>query len=66
MAIESKPYYFAVCDNCGKRASYRDDEITAWEQVDAAADEAVAIDWTQDGGRLHCPSCPPLDVEDKK
>jgi hypothetical protein len=65
MPLESAPYYFAVCDGCGKRATYHDDEITAWEQAEAAADEAVAMEWTQDGDRLHCPACPPLDVDEE-
>jgi hypothetical protein len=64
MPLKSKPYYYAECDNCGKRATYHDDEITAWEQKDAAVDEAIAIEWTQDGEKLHCPNCPPLDADE--
>ena len=45
MPIESAPYYFAKCDNCGERANY--DEFTAYDDPGLAADEAVAVDWTE-------------------
>lgn len=61
MPLKSKPYWYAECDNCGERAECYDG-ITAWEQKDAAADEAIAADWTEQDGRFHCPTCPALDV----
>ena len=64
MPIESEPYYFAVCDNCGKRAEYHDGEITGWQQKDAVADETTALEWTEKDGKFHCLQCPPLDAGD--
>ena len=64
MPIKSAPYYYAECDNCGVRAEYEGD-IGAWEQAHAAADEAIADDWTEKDGKFHCPSCPPLDVDEE-
>lgn len=62
MGLESRPYWFTVCDNCGHRADYGD--FTAWEQPAGAEEASLACEWTTDlAGRWHCPSCPVLGPE---
>ena len=36
MSVQSKPYYWAVCDCCGERADYGD--YAAWDTEDRALD----------------------------
>ena len=64
MPIKSEPYYFAVCDNCGDRADYGD--FSAWKDHGAAADKALASDWTEKDGVFHCPGCPSLADDDEE
>jgi hypothetical protein len=61
MAIESKPYYFAVCDECGEVADYGD--WTAWSDPGQAVDMALELEWSDEDGKLLCPdhSPPPAD-----
>lgn len=56
--IKSAPFYFVVCDGCGRKANeYSDYE--AWSDVDGAVFEATESGWTTDGeGRHHCHKCP--------
>lgn len=58
MGIHSAPYFWLVCDNCEGRADYGD--YTAWAEADMAVVTALDSDWTTDGDRYHCPSCPTL------
>lgn len=60
MPVKSELYFYLVCDNCGERADYS--EYSAWADVGQAVD--AADDWTQDGEKFHCPSCPSLDINE--
>jgi hypothetical protein len=64
MPLESAPYWFAKCDNCGDHADY--DEYSAFQDPGHAGDAAIAIDWTSKGETWHCPQCPPLLDEDEE
>jgi len=54
--IKSAPYYWVECDNCGSRCEY--DEFSAMSDADQAVDLAVDGEWSAQGERHHCPSCP--------
>ena len=56
MSLRSAPYFWIECDNCGSRCEYGD--FTAWSDADQAVD--LAPDWSCEGGKHHCPDCPPL------
>lgn len=56
--IKSAPYYWLECDACGKRAEY--DEFSALASTSEAIELAVDADWTTDGMRHNCPTCPAL------
>ena len=58
MALKSAPYYWIECDGCGKRCDY--DDYSAWDNSRTAIDYAIEADWTTDGERRHCGSCPGL------
>jgi len=61
MPLKSAPFYYVECDNCGTRADY--DEFAAYADPGVAADETIALDWTNAGDVWHCETCPPLDEE---
>jgi hypothetical protein len=56
VSVKEAPYYWIECDNCGERADY--DEFSAMDTPDAAIDRAINSEWTEQGGRHHCPDCP--------
>ncbi len=56
MSIKSAPYYWVVCDNCGVRDEYGD--FSAMSDSGQAVDLAIDADWSEQGGRHHCPACP--------
>jgi len=58
MSLQSKPYYWVRCDNCGEDCEY--DDFSAFADPGMAFDGAVSADWTEHDGRHHCPDCPPL------
>ena len=62
--LKSDPYYWVECDNCGERCEYGD--FAAWSDFGMAIDGAINSDWTEKDGKHHCPSCPPLDVDEDK
>jgi len=54
MTIKSAPYYFVVCDGCGKNAQ-EGQEFTAWSNKGSAVDGATDADWlTTEDGRHWC------------
>jgi len=42
MSIKSSPYYWVVCDCCGKRAQYYGGEYAAWESPNQATENLDA------------------------
>ena len=62
MSLKSALYYWVECDNCGDRCEYGD--FSAYGDIGQAIDGAIADDWTEQGGRHHCPNCEPLDLEE--
>ena len=56
MTIKSAPYYWVECNNCGSRCEYGD--FTAMADDGQAVDGAVEDEWSVQGERHHCPSCP--------
>ena len=55
MSIKSAPYYWIVCDRCGNRMP--DYEFSAWDNPQAARDEAQESDWVRAGGADLCWDC---------
>ena len=53
MSLQSKPYYWVRCDNCGEDCEY--DDFSAFADPGMAFDGAVSADWTEHDGRHHCP-----------
>jgi len=46
MSIQSKPYYWVVCDEPGcERKSTDGGDYTAWSEEDHALDDADASEW---------------------
>lgn len=62
MAIKSAPYYWLECDGCGTRHEPGGGEYSALASAADAIDDAIADDWSTDGERYHCTSCPTLFV----
>lgn len=61
MSIKSAPYYWLECDGCGVRHAPGGGEYSAMADAAYVVDEAVdEDDWTTDGQRHHCPTCPAL------
>jgi hypothetical protein len=61
MAIKSAPYHWLECDGCGGRHEPGGGEYSAMADATYVIDEAVdEDDWTTDGQRHHCPTCPGL------
>lgn len=56
MSIKSAPYYWVECDGCGARCEYGD--FSAMADPGAAVDGAYDDEWSVQGERHHCPSCP--------
>jgi hypothetical protein len=44
VSLKSAPYYWVVCDDCGRSAQENAD-VSAWLQEDVAVDEAVSAGW---------------------
>jgi hypothetical protein len=55
MTIKSAPYYWVICNNCGKR---HEEDFSAWDDPALALDNAIDSEWTTDGIRHNCPKCP--------
>lgn len=62
MSLEEAPYYWVECDGCGDRCEYGD--FSAYADSGMAIDGALEADWTTDGTKHHCPSCPTLTTCD--
>lgn len=60
MTIKSAPYYWVECDECNTRHEPGGGEYSALAKAADAIDEAETDDWTTDGERHHCPTCPGL------
>ena len=56
--MKSAPYYWLVCDNCGQPADYGD--YTAMGDEGYAIDCALDSEWSTDGEKYNCPSCPSI------
>lgn len=56
MTIKSAPYYWVECDGCGDRCEYGD--FSAMGDPGQAVDGATESEWSVQGERHHCPSCP--------
>lgn len=59
MAVKSAPYYWLVCDGCGKRVEY-DGEYCALDNVSDAIRFSLEMEWSTDGTKSHCSDCPAL------
>ena len=56
MSVQSKPYYWLVCDGCGVKST-EDHEISAWDSESTAVDQAQYRDWRCDDDKHLCDSC---------
>jgi hypothetical protein len=58
VSIQSAPYYWVICDSCGRNAQ-EDTDYAAWAHQETALDVAVDGGWSasEQLGKHHCPRC---------
>lgn len=67
MSVQSKPFYWLVCDHdgCGVKST-EGGEFDAWSDVDGAEEDAYNSDWGRVGERDYCLEHYPLHDPDLK
>ncbi len=58
MSIKSAPYYWVVCDDCG-RSPQDSSDYTAMSDQGSAIDNATDADYAIDGDSHYCDDCAP-------